>query len=48
MLKKIEKLIAQLGAESYVDREKAQKELIAIGKNIAELLKKYLAIILDI
>lgn len=43
MLKKIEKLIAQLGAESYVDREKAQKALIAMGKNIAELLKKYLA-----
>lgn len=43
MLKKIEKLIAQLGAESYVDREKAQKELIAMGKNIAGLLKKYLA-----
>ena len=43
VLKKIEKLVAQLGAESYVDREKAQKELIAMGKSIVPLLKKYLA-----
>jgi len=43
ILKKIEKRIAQLGAESYVDREKVQKELIAMGKSIVPLLKKYLA-----
>jgi len=43
MLKKIEKRIAQLGAESYLDREKAQKALIAMGKSIVPLLKKYLA-----
>lgn len=42
MLKKIEKLIAQLGAESYVDREKAQKELIAMGKSVVPILKKHL------
>jgi hypothetical protein len=42
-LKKIEKLVAQLGAESYLDREKAQKALIAMGKSIVPLLKKYLA-----
>lgn len=42
MLEKVEKLIAQLGAESYVDREKAQKELIAMGKSIAPILKKHL------
>jgi len=41
VLKKIEKLIAQLGAESYVDREKAQKDLIAMGKSIAGILKKH-------
>ena len=43
MLKKLEKRIAQLGAESYLDREKAQKDLIAMGKSIVPLLKKYLA-----
>ena len=43
VIKKIEKRIAQLGAESYVDREKGQKELIAMGKSIVPLLKKYLA-----
>ena len=43
ILKKIEKRVAQLGAESYLDREKAQEELIAMGKSIVPLLKKYLA-----
>jgi len=43
LLQRIEKLVAQLGAESYLDREKGQKELIAMGKSIAGLLKKYLA-----
>ncbi len=42
MLEKIEKLIAQLGAESYLDREKAQKDLIAMGNSIGPILKKHL------
>ena len=42
LLQRIEKLIAQLGAESYLDREKAQKALIAMGKSIAGILKKHL------
>jgi len=41
-LKKIEKLVAQLGAVSYLDREKAQKDLIAMGKSIVPLLRPHL------
>ena len=39
--KKAEKLIAQLGAESYKDREAATKELVKMGKAIVPLLKKH-------
>ena len=39
--KKAEKLIAQLGAESYKDREAATKELVKTGKGIVPLLKKH-------
>ncbi|MDP7289161.1 MAG: hypothetical protein QGH94_14340, partial [Phycisphaerae bacterium] len=39
----VEKLIAQLGAESYEDRQKASKKLLSMGKSISPMLKKHLA-----
>ena len=39
----VEKLIAQLGAESYEDRQKASKKLQALGKSILPMLQKHLA-----
>jgi len=39
--KKAEKLIAQLAAESYTDRQAATKELVKMGKGVAGLLKKH-------
>jgi len=41
VLKKAEQLIAQLGAESFVDREAAAKALVAMGKGIVGVLKKH-------
>lgn len=41
-LEKVLKLIAQLGAESYADREAATKALAEMGKSIVPLLKKHL------
>jgi hypothetical protein len=41
LLKKAEQLIAQLGAESFEDREAAAKALVAMGKGIVGLLKKH-------
>jgi len=38
---KVEKLIAQLGAKSYKDRQAATKELVEMGKTIAPLLRKH-------
>ncbi len=38
----IEKLIAQLGAESYEDRQKASKRLLDLGKSIMPMLTKHL------
>ena len=38
----IEKLIAQLGAESYEDRQAASKKLRELGKSISPLLRKHL------
>ena len=38
----VEKLIAQLGAESYEDRQKASKKLLELGKSIAPMLRKHL------
>ena len=39
--KEIVRLVAQLGAESYRDRESATKSLIEMSKDILPLLKKY-------
>jgi len=39
--RKAEKLIAQLGAESYADRQAATKELVKIGKGVVPLLEKH-------
>jgi hypothetical protein len=39
----VEKLIAQLGAESYEDRQKASKKLLERGKSISPILRKHLA-----
>ncbi len=39
----VEKLIAQLGAESYEDRQKASKKLMGMGKSISPMLKKHLS-----
>jgi len=39
---KIKKLIAQLGAEDYKDRQAASKALVGIGKGIISLLKPHL------
>ena len=41
VLKKAQQLIAQLGAESFEDRQAASKALIAMGKDIVGLLKKH-------
>jgi len=41
MPKQVEKLIAQLAAKSYADREAATKELIKMGKSIIPLLNKH-------
>jgi hypothetical protein len=38
----VEKLVAQLGAESYEDRQKASKTLRDMGKNILPILKDHL------
>ena len=38
----VEKLIAQLGAESYEDRQNASKKLVKMGKNILPILKGHL------
>ena len=40
---KIEKLIAQLGAESYKDREAAATALVSMGKGIIPLIKRHLS-----
>jgi len=39
----VEKLIAQLGAESYEDRQKASKKLLEMGKSIGPMLQRHLA-----
>ncbi|MDP6636009.1 MAG: hypothetical protein QGG42_14010 [Phycisphaerae bacterium] len=39
----VEKLIAQLGAESYEDRQNASKKLLELGKSISPMLRKHLA-----
>ncbi|MCP4379656.1 MAG: hypothetical protein GY794_26245 [bacterium] len=39
----IEKIVAQLGAESYEDRQKASEKLLKMGKNIIPILRKHLA-----
>jgi len=39
--KKVEKLIAQLAAESHVDRETATQELLKMGKGVVTPLKKH-------
>jgi len=41
VLKKAQQLIAQLGAESFADREAAAKALIAMGKGIVGVLKTH-------
>ena len=41
-LKKVAGLVAQLGAESYADRQAATEELVKMGKGIVPLLKKHL------
>ena len=38
----VEKLVAQLGAESYEDRQDASKKLVKMGKNILPILKDHL------
>ncbi|MFP4106843.1 MAG: hypothetical protein ACLFVU_12235 [Phycisphaerae bacterium] len=40
---KVAKLVPQLGAESFVDREKATTELKSIGKPAIPMLKRYLS-----
>ena len=40
---KIEKLIAQLGAEGYKDREAAAAALVGMGKGIIPLIKRHLS-----
>jgi len=40
---KLLKLVGQLGAESYKDRQTASKELMKMGKGIVPLLKKHLS-----
>ncbi|MBT3201263.1 MAG: hypothetical protein HN350_15290 [Phycisphaerales bacterium] len=39
----IEKLIAQLGAESYEDRQAASKKLLGLGKSIVPMLQRNLS-----
>ena len=41
--RRIERLVAQLGAESYKDRQKATKALAAMGKSIVPILRKQLS-----
>jgi hypothetical protein len=41
VVKKVKKLIARLGAESYPDREAATEELVEMGKSIVPLLEKH-------
>ncbi len=41
--KRVEQLVAQLGAESYRDREAAMKALLKMGAGVAPLLKKHAA-----
>jgi hypothetical protein len=43
MRMKIEKLIAQLGAEGYKDREAAAVALVGMGKGIIPLIKRHLS-----
>jgi len=38
----IEKLVAQLGAESYEDRQNASKKLLELGNSIVPMLRKHL------
>jgi len=40
---KIEKLVAQLGAEGYKDRESAETALVGMGKGIIPLIKRHLS-----
>jgi hypothetical protein len=40
---KLQRLVGQLGAESYKDRQAASEALIKMGKGIVPLLKKYLS-----
>ena len=42
VLKSVQRYVAQLGAESYKDREAAKKALIKLGKGIIPLLQKYM------
>lgn len=42
VLEKVQKLIAQLGAESYKDRQAASDALVELGKGIVPLLRKHL------
>ena len=39
---KLQKLVGQLGAESYKDRQAATEELVKMGKGIIPMLRKYL------
>jgi HEAT repeat protein len=41
-IKKAEQLIARLGAESYLDREKATEDLGKLGDSVMPVLKKHL------
>jgi hypothetical protein len=42
VLEKLQRLVGQLGAESYKDRQAATEELIKMGKGIIPMLRKYL------
>ena len=41
-VKKAEQMIARLGAESYLDREKATEDLGKLGDSVMPVLKKHL------
>ncbi|MCP4374991.1 MAG: HEAT repeat domain-containing protein [bacterium] len=43
MRQKVEKLVAQLGAENYKDREAAATALVGIGKGIIPLVRRHLS-----
>jgi hypothetical protein len=43
MRQKIEKLVAQLGAENYKDREAAATALVGLGKGIIPLIRRHLS-----